>query len=244
MKKIVILSTDTPHHRYFINTLTKDVPITGCIFEKESVRPPFATGPLFEDQEAAFEHEHFFKNLSSSLTTSISEVKQINSTESLIKLRALSPDFGIVFGTRKLSPEIIAVFRDGLINVHRGISQEYRGLDSDLWAIYHDDYANLGTTIHQIEPNLDTGKIIYQEHLELKQGMKTHQIRFYTTIIATRLVKNAVDDYLNNRLSPYPQPHKGRYYSFMPLELKKIITEKFNRYCEGLHATASARLSN
>ena len=43
-------------------------------------------------------------------------------------------------------------------------AQYYRGLDSDLWAIYHRDYKNIGVTIHMVDSELDTGEILYQEN--------------------------------------------------------------------------------
>ena len=40
--------------------------------------------------------------------------------------------------------------------------------------------------------------------------------------------------YLNERLNPIPQKKIGRYYSFMPLDLKRIVEKKFELYCESL----------
>jgi|TARA_B100001971_G_scaffold195699_1_gene202768 methionyl-tRNA formyltransferase len=237
LKKIIVVSSDTPHHRYFINFLLKQgIHLTGCFFENNPVLPGFATGPLFEEEEKEFEETHFFVEMNKDLPTSlISQVSTVNSPQSLETLKELRPDLGIVFGTGKINLNIINLFKSGLINVHRGISQEYRGLDSDLWAIYHSDYDNLGVTIHKVDPTLDTGDIVYQEKLELRKGMEIHQIRYYTTLIATHLVIKAVSDYLNHRMDFRPQEKRGRYYSFMPLKLKKIARLKFNKYCSDIH---------
>jgi hypothetical protein len=67
--------------------------------------------------------------------------------------------------------------------------------------------------------------------------MKIYQIRYYTTLIAAELVIKAVGQYLRSgELPSYPQPQEGRYYSFMPIELKRVVAEKFNKYCESYHA--------
>jgi methionyl-tRNA formyltransferase len=138
----------------------------------------------------------------------------------------------VVFGAGKISSDVIKMFPDGLINVHRGISEKYRGLDSELWAVYHQDYGNIGVTIHKVEELLDTGDIIFKQKLKLKSGMKTYQLRYYTSLIATNLVIKTLKDYLSGTLLQKKQKKKGRYYSFMPLELKKIVNDKFNHYCE------------
>lgn len=238
MAKIIVLSSDTPHHRYFINFLEQaGLPLAAYLFETEHAKAPFPTGPLFEEQELAFENANFFNNLPWDLPKNkVHFGSRINSPESLALLKEWQPDLGIVFGTGKLSPAVIRSFRDGLINVHRGITESYRGLDSDLWAIYHGDYDKLGVTIHRVAEALDTGSIVYQQRMPLKPGMRAWQIRYYTTIIATELVAQALQSYLAGKLPEQPQETQGRYYSFMPLDLKKIVANRFDDYCEALHA--------
>ena len=70
--------------------------------------------------------------------------------------------------------------------------------------------------------------------MPVRPGMRTWQIRYYTTLMATRLVGQALRAYLEGRLTERPQEFPGRYYSFMPLELKKGVACKFDRYCERL----------
>jgi len=236
VKNIAFLSSDTAHHRYFLNTmLIEGISIAGCLFETKHVEAPFPISPLFEKEEDSFEEEHFFREIPKELPKGlVYEVESINSLEAVEKIRNLNPDFGVVFGTGKISEDVIQMFPDGLINVHRGIAEEYRGLDADLWAIYHSEYENIGVTIHKVEPLLDTGDVVFQKRMELKSGMKTHQIRYYTSLIATDLVIKALKDYLSGTLQNKPQEKRGKYYSYMPLELKKIVNEKFNNYCEKL----------
>ena len=238
MKKLVILSTDTLHHRYFINKiLGQNIVINKCIFETQHVEPKFKVGSLFEEEELAFERENFFKEVDEKLDFNhIISVDSVNSSESYNILNEIKPDFGIVFGTGIIRRHLIELFTDGLLNVHRGISQEYRGLDSDLWAIYHSDFENLGVTIHMVESTLDTGEIILQKQMAIFQNMKIYEIRYYTTLLATEMVIEAIYNYLAGHLVSHKQEKKGRYYSFMPLVLKKTVAKKFHRFSERLDA--------
>ena len=234
--KIILLSSDTTHHRYFINSLLDaGIELEKIVFETGKVKPKFKTGPLFESDEEKFEKNYFFKSTSYNLPNiEICKVKNINSEQVLEMLRRVKPDLGIVFGTGLIKKNVISSFKDGLINVHRGIAQKYRGLDSDLWAIYHQDYKSIGVTIHLVEEKLDTGAIIYQKEMKLIKNMKIFQIRYYTTLIATDLVKKTIADYSSGALQPVPQEKIGRYYSFMPLDLKSIVTNRFNLYCKNI----------
>ena len=236
MKKIVILSSYTLHHRYFIyHIFQKNIEISLILMETVHVESPFSVGELFDAKEDQFEEEHFFEGEPYTLPSGIvEEVANVNDKNSIKLLKEIEPDFGIVFGTGKISKEVIDILGDGLINVHRGIAERYRGLDSDLWAIYHHDYENIGVTIHKVFSALDTGDIAYCEKMPVLKNMKIFQIRYYTTVIATKLVIKAIFAYLSGELKFKPQLKKGRYYSFMPVDLKKVVQDRFNKYCERL----------
>ncbi len=236
MKKIVIISTDTPHHRYLINSLVeKSISLSACIFETKKLITKFPTKHSFEKDQALFEEGVFFSKLPNELScNNVVTFDTVNSSNSQRYLNDLKPDLGIVFGTGKIDNNIIRIFKHGLINVHRGMIEKYRGLDSDLWAIYHDDYENIGVTIHMVDEGLDTGDIIYQETLTLHQELKTYKIRCYTTMIATNLVIKAINQYLSNNLITIKQEKIGRYYSYMPSIMKDLVNLKFNKFCERL----------
>ncbi|MEQ8505294.1 MAG: formyltransferase family protein [Rhodospirillales bacterium] len=235
-KRILILSTDTPHHRYFINQLIDNgIPLAGCLFETTSLEPPFPAGSVFASEEAAFEAAHFFTETRNDLErTEVHQFPDITKPDAVAAIQNSKPDLGVVFGTRRLTPDVISLFRDGLINMHRGIASEYRGLDSDLWAIYHRDWANIGGTVHMIDADLDTGPILATESLNISRNLACHQLRYHTTKIVTRLAVQSLKEYLAGAMSGIPQNKLGRYYSFMPIDLKQIVARRFDRYCEQL----------
>ena len=120
------------------------------------------------------------------------------------------------------------------MNIHRGIPQHYRGLDSDLWAINDNNYDCLGTTLHLVEPELDTGKIVGQSYLDLNKDMRTYKIRFYTTLLATELSIKAIKDIKEGNFFPNSQEKRGKYFSFMESKKKLEVDKKFNSYCSKL----------
>ena len=44
-------------------------------------------------------------------------------------------------------------------NFHGANPEKYRGLDSQLWALWHRDYGELKTCLHQLNETLDDGDI-------------------------------------------------------------------------------------
>ncbi|HEY0740160.1 MAG TPA: formyltransferase family protein [Chryseosolibacter sp.] len=232
MKKIVILGSDTPHRRFFIKSLiAKNVPVHAVIFETESIKPAFETGPFFENEEREYEGREYFREFDNTLDEiPVHYYPTINDLRVETLLAEINPHFGIVFGTRKVAQRIIRKFSDCALNVHRGIAEEYRGLDTNLWAIYHGDFENTGVTIHKMDNDLDTGEIVFQEKLQYPPGTKVFQLRHYETALCAELVARAVGNYLTGELTSRPQTKKGRYYSFMPLVIKHSLVGKLERH--------------
>lgn len=229
MKKILVLSTDTIHHRYFINQLEKY--LIGVVFEKPVVFPESSLS-WHDERQARFEEKKFMRDCPCSIGVPIIQTDNVNDASD--KIQSFEPDLGISFGTKKLALHTIQCFKDGIINVHRGISRKYRGLDSELWAIYHKDFDSIGVTIHKVDLQLDTGDIVHQSKLKLEPYMRTHQLRYYMTKLTTNMMKEILEYYQNNILKGFKQERIGRYYGYMCYHYKKDVSAKFNNYCERL----------
>ena len=69
-----------------------------------------------------------------------------------------SIETAIISGARILRPEIINIFRDGVINFHPGEIPATSGLDSFYWMIENNSIP--GTTAHYIDHKVDAGYLI------------------------------------------------------------------------------------
>jgi methionyl-tRNA formyltransferase len=238
MRGIVILATDTLHRRYFIKKIiAAGIHVEKIIFETELVQPKFAVGPFYAEEEKEFESSVFFTEFVNDMSgLPVEYVSTINDDRVIEILESVQSSFGVVFGTRKIEQRVIDLFKDGLINVHRGIASQYRGLDTNLWAIYHSDYSNIGVTIHKVADTLDTGDVVYEQMMPLPENIKVFQLRYHETLLATQLTINAVNNYLKNELEYFPQEQVGRYYSFMPLVIKETIPSKLAHFMKAVYA--------
>lgn len=235
-RKIVLIGSDTTHRHYLINRLLDaGIPLAGCLFETVACKPPYATGPTFEAQEDAYMKEHFFVDTPYELDrVQVHRFDSANTEAARAYLRDLKPDFAIISGAGRLQPAVLDLFPDGLINVHLGIAEEYRGLDSNLWAVFHRDYANMGVTIHYADADLDTGPIVETRQLALQPGMECHMLRYHESLVAADMMIRASRQYLEGTLSAREQTKRGRYYSFIPRDLKTFAGSRLNTYCQSL----------
>ncbi|HYK81833.1 MAG TPA: methionyl-tRNA formyltransferase [Gemmatimonadales bacterium] len=78
------------------------------------------------------------------------------------QLRALAPDVGVVVAYgHLLAPELLAIPRHGMVNVHPSLLPELRGPAPIEWAILN-GLEKTGVTIMQMDAGLDTGPILHQ----------------------------------------------------------------------------------
>ena len=233
-KRIIILSNETTHHSYFINRLIQNgVEIVAVVYETLIHQSKFVTGPFFDTEQEQFEKEHFFKEFTSDLPEDlpVHHVRTVNDAKAIDLIKKYDADLGIVFGCGKIQPPVFKTTRDGLINIHRGVAAKYRGLDSDLWAIYNRDLESLGVTIHKVEEDLDTGDVLKEACLVLDPIKEIYQLRYYTTVLAADLVLEVLKEYeQSGSLRMAPQKTKGKYFSAMPLELKNETADIFNQF--------------
>jgi methionyl-tRNA formyltransferase len=235
--KIVVATTNTLHHTHFVRELMKSFPLTCVLTESQVNSASFETFHSFESIRDEYERKVFFQGMNTCLEDiSVHHTfKTLNEPDALSLLTEISPEILIVFGTGKLSKNVIDICPNGIINLHGGDPEEYRGLDTHLWAIYHNDFNRLITTLHRLNEKLDDGDIILQAPVKLYPGMEIYELRRYNTEICIQLVLSALDIYKRSgHFIARPQRRWGRYYSHMPAPLKGICVDIFHRFTAAL----------
>jgi folate-dependent phosphoribosylglycinamide formyltransferase PurN len=90
-------------------------------------------------------------------------VASVNDAECVAFIRDRAPDVIAVCGTSVLKPEVFTLAPKGTVNIHTGITPEYRSADPIFWALYRGEPEKVGVTIHYIDRGIDTGPILHQE---------------------------------------------------------------------------------
>lgn len=91
----------------------------------------------------------------------------VNSEATVQLLRELKPDLLLVSNAPILKPAVFGLPPLGTINLHRGITPEYRGEHTFFWPILRRDYDKVGVTLHYIDEGIDTGDVLSQATLTL-----------------------------------------------------------------------------
>lgn len=180
---IVVLSTCTPANAFLIRAVAARHPIRR-VFRLTWEAPPrresrfakFGHAPINSVVSLArrkfFEHlhDHVERRAAAMLAPfdaagkepPVSNINrwQVNSPCFAEQLHALDPDVLLVSAGPILKPEIFEIPKLGTLNVHRGIAPAYRGERTLFNALYDDDLANVGVTLHQIDRGIDTGPVL------------------------------------------------------------------------------------
>lgn len=121
---------------------------------------------------------HFsdIKEKALALDLEVLQSKNVNQDRFTAKLKRLKPDFIVVvaFG-QKLSPELLELPEYGSINLHASLLPEYRGSSPIHKAIIDGKKISGNTTMYMAE-GLDTGDIIYQQQVEIKEDETVGQL--------------------------------------------------------------------
>lgn len=227
--KVILITTDTLHHRFLIKTLNKNNKIKLIIF---FIKLKSENKNKFAILENTYEKKVFFNNKKFKFKNTTFCFDNVNSKKLKKKIKDLKPKLGILFGTKKVDTEVIKIFKKKLINIHRGIMEHYRGLDSEFWASYNQDFSNIGSTLHYVTSKLDMGKIILQEKLKLKKNMKSFQLKALTTMIISKKINKIINDIIMKKKSFKKKQKIGKYYSKIQNELKKIAIKNFDKFCK------------
>lgn len=234
--KVVLLTTDTPHHRYFAWQVSRRHAWAGILFETRRLPVNYPTAHPFENQRDHYENTMLLKD--APLWDAIGPTRTFasaNEPAALDWLRSVEADVALDFGTGRLTPEAIAASARLCLNLHGGDPEQYRGLDTHLWAIWHRDFDGLVTTLHHMDATLDTGDIVLQRTLRPTRDWQLHQVRGHNTEACIAMCLEALDAAAaGQKLPARPQRQRGRYYSAMPAVLKEECVARFAKHVKRL----------
>jgi folate-dependent phosphoribosylglycinamide formyltransferase PurN len=89
-------------------------------------------------------------------------VLSVNDDETVALLSSLNPIAVVVHGTRIIAQRVLQSVACPVINMHAGITLRYRGVHGGYWALAEQHPEWVGTTVHLVDPGIDTGGILAQ----------------------------------------------------------------------------------
>jgi len=151
--------------------------------------------------------------------------RQINNPVYVEQMRQLQPDVIAICGTSIIKDEIINLPASGVLNLHTGLPQKYRGVSTNPWAIYNEEPEYIGSTVHFVDPGVDTGKIIYQGRPQITTEDNPETLNVKAVKLGTKMMVKALKDIEAGIIVGYDQTQLGQLYTekmFTAEILKKV----------------------
>ena len=102
-------------------------------------------------------------------------------------LDEVRPDWIALAGfMRIISPEVVARYRNRIVNIHPADTRAYQGPDGYGWA-HEAGLDKTWITIHQVDEGIDTGEILEQAEVDLRGAETLNEIRTRGLIVEHRL---------------------------------------------------------
>jgi folate-dependent phosphoribosylglycinamide formyltransferase PurN len=232
--RVLLLTTDTPHHAKFAQSLVLHADVL-VVDERQAMRRPhfYTASEVLASLQKNYEQARWFNHSEVRLrdVCNVVEVQSVNDTNFDEIATEFRYDLTLVFGTSILSRETIRRVASPILNFHGGDPQHYRGLDSHLWCAYHADREALKVALHVLEPTIDTGPLVSLERVKIESGSRIEHLRAFTTELCISMTLDAMpqlfDQLRSSSLKSYP---KGRYYSHMPALLLDRSRKNYSRW--------------
>ncbi len=227
---ILILTTDTYHHLFFVKQIKKRYKNLSVILEKKKNKFNFKTYHQIAYKINKFEKKFFFKNKKEFFDKS-KKYNDINDLKCIKYIKRLKPNVIISFGIGLIKPKFLNNFKNSqIVNLHGGDLNRYRGLDSHMWSIYHNDFKSLITTLHFVKRKIDSGNIIFKKKIVINNKTKFESLRALNTVNCVKLVLKYLillkkNKYIKNKKLNL----LGRYYSAIPNVLIDRCIKNFKK---------------
>ena len=141
-----------------------------------------------------FRKYHF--DISSFPVEKIIHVNKLSSSVARELLLKLNPDLLIVNGTRIISKKTLESVEAPFINIHVGITPEFRGVHGGYWAMATGKKNLFGVTIHYVDSGVDTGGIIEQVFTMPDKKDNFYTYPYLQTAICLGALKKIIETFM------------------------------------------------
>lgn len=141
----------------------------------------------------------------------------------LTRLRDLSPDVGVVVAYGHiLKPDLLAIPRRGMVNVHPSLLPALRGAAPVEWAILN-GLDSTGVSIMQLDAGMDSGPILHQIPHHIDPGITGGELSEHLAEMGAQALIEALALWERDGLKPVPQdPARATFAPKLTRELAHI----------------------
>ena len=132
------------------------------------------------------------------------EPESLRSPELNKNLSELEPDIFVVVAYKILPKTLINIPKFGAINLHASLLPKYRGAGPIQWSLMNGD-KNTGITVFQIKPQVDTGNILLQKEIKIRDEDNMYSLGMRLCELGADLILKALDGIEGGQIKGKPQ---------------------------------------
>jgi folate-dependent phosphoribosylglycinamide formyltransferase PurN len=141
-----------------------------------------------------------------------------NSPEAVAAIRGMQPDIIAVCGASILKDAVLSIPSKGVLNLHGGLPQKYRGIWTTHWAVVNEEPEYIGATVHHVSAGIDDGDIVFQGRPRLDGTENPESLYVKVVKLGVGMMIAAIGEIRSGKAVRYPLEIKGRLY------LGKMVT--------------------
>lgn len=228
--RVLILCGRSPRHLYVANRLARSCDPVGIVHEARTRFTPsklakFLKPGTFVNKVSRWvrdrkryrggrEASFFFGSQAPTLERQdlACEVPLINHASMIEIADRTRPDVIAVFGTSLIREPLLSRGQLGILNLHGGLSPDYRGADCTFWALHNGEPEKVGCTLHFIDAGIDTGTLIAHISPEVREGDDELMLFWRAVSDAAEIYAQALERLARGETLGRAQPGKGRLY--------------------------------
>ena len=164
------------------------------------------------------------------LNIEVYQPEDVNSEESVTKIKEYKPDFIVVVAYGQiLRGSILKIPKYDCLNIHASLLPHYRGAAPINWVIINGE-KETGVTIMKMAEGLDSGDMIIKKAIQITDNDDSTTIHDRLSKLGSELIMEAIDLIVSKRVVYTPQKdEESSYAPKLSKELGKIDWSKSGR---------------
>ena len=128
------------------------------------------------------------------------------------------------YNNQILKPKVFNVPKYKAINIHPGYLPDFRGLDAPFENLYH-KVKEAGVTIHYVNKGIDSGRIIIQEHLRVRENDTLFSLNVRLWMHGAKMLQKVFDMIGENEIISHRQRLDKAKYPYRSYPRKERVDE-------------------
>ncbi len=170
-----------------------------------------------------------FQELSEKYAVPVYKSKDFNDKKTMLFLKNVNASLIVSgFNNQIIKRNLIKFPQLGCINIHTSYLPDFRGADAAFAALYY-GVKETGVTIHYMGTKIDTGPVIAQEKIRIKQNDSLFSLNARIWMHGARMLPRVLNKFSEKRVNIKKQDNRLVKYGYESFPTRKKVNELSKR---------------